>query len=102
MKEYLFGADVGGTTVKLGVFRTDGTLLDKWEIPTRTENSGESIIPDIADACRNYLAEHNLSREDFAGIGMGIPGPVKDDGTVQVCVNLGWGYRDVKSEMEKA
>ena len=32
---YLFGVDVGGTTVKLGFFDADGNLLDKWEIPTR-------------------------------------------------------------------
>lgn len=102
MKEYLFGADVGGTTVKLGVFRTEGILVDKWEIPTRTEDNGENIIPDIADTCQNYIAGHDLEKDDFAGIGMGIPGPVKEDGTVQGCVNLGWGFRNVKKEMEKA
>ena len=38
MKEYCFGIDVGGTTVKMGLFRVDGELLEKWEIPSRTEN----------------------------------------------------------------
>lgn len=33
MKQYIFGVDLGGTTVKLGLFDTDGALLDKWEIP---------------------------------------------------------------------
>ena len=37
MKSYCFGIDVGGTSVKCGLFNTDGTLLEKWEIPTRTE-----------------------------------------------------------------
>ena len=40
MKAYAFGVDVGGTTVKLGLFTAEGELLDKWEIPTRTENAG--------------------------------------------------------------
>ena len=31
MKEYCFGIDVGGTTVKMGLFRVDGELLEKWE-----------------------------------------------------------------------
>ena len=35
MKRYAFGVDVGGTTIKLGLFSEDGTLLEKWEIPTR-------------------------------------------------------------------
>ena len=40
MRTYCFGIDVGGTTVKCGLFRTDGTLVEKWEIPTRKENNG--------------------------------------------------------------
>lgn len=35
MANYVFGIDVGGTSVKCGLFQTDGTLLEKWEIPTR-------------------------------------------------------------------
>ena len=38
--KYCFGADVGGTTIKLGFFKVDGEIRDKWEIITRTENDG--------------------------------------------------------------
>ena len=48
MKKYAYGVDIGGTTVKMGFFETTGKLVDTWEIPTRTENSGELILPDIA------------------------------------------------------
>ena len=41
MMKYCFGVDVGGTTVKLGLFTVEGELLDKWEIKTYTENEGE-------------------------------------------------------------
>ena len=44
MKEFGFGADLGGTTIKMGLFKTDGTLLEKWEIPTDTSNQGLSLI----------------------------------------------------------
>ena len=44
---YCFGVDIGGTTVKLGLFTTDGEIVDKWEIKTRTENHGEAVLPDI-------------------------------------------------------
>lgn len=43
--EYCFGVDLGGTTVKIGLFQTDGRIVDKWEIPTRVENKGEAILP---------------------------------------------------------
>ena len=44
MKKYVFGVDVGGTTVKMGFFDSEGVVLDKWEIPTRTENGGEGAV----------------------------------------------------------
>ena len=48
MGQYCFGIDVGGTSIKCGFFTAEGELLEKWEIPTRTENQGENILPDIA------------------------------------------------------
>ena len=45
MSKYCFGIDLGGTTVKCALFLTDGTLEEKWEIKTHTENNGERILP---------------------------------------------------------
>ena len=55
MKKYCFGADIGGTTVKLGLFDQDGIVLDKWEIPTRTENEGIAILPDMAASIKEKI-----------------------------------------------
>ena len=57
--KYCFGIDVGGTTVKLGLFDETGTVLDKWEIVTRSENGGVNILPDIAKAVKDKMAEKN-------------------------------------------
>ena len=96
MKKYAFGVDIGGTTVKMGLFETNGELLDTWEIPTVTENDGAAILPDISTAIAGKLAEKNISIDDVEGIGMGVPGPVGSDGTVNKCVNLGWGVINVE------
>lgn len=50
MAQYYVGVDVGGTTVKMGMFSDTGELLDKWEIPTRRENNGKYILSDIVDS----------------------------------------------------
>ncbi len=92
MKNYIFGIDLGGTTVKLGLFTAEGGLLDKWEIPTRTDNGGEHILPDIAAAIGGKLAEKNISADEVLGAGLGVPGAVLEDRFVKPCVNLnGWG-----------
>ena len=89
--KYGFGVDVGGTTVKLGLFDEGGNLLDKREIPTHTENGGERILPDIAAALDVILQEFGIAKADVTGIGIGVPGPVSDEGVVNRCVNLNWG-----------
>ena len=99
MKRYAFGVDVGGTTIKMGLFETDGTLLDTWEIPTRVQENGKYILGDIAEAIENKMKERSLSKLDIEGLGMGVPGPVGSDGTVFRCVNLGWGIFNVEREL---
>ena len=95
MKTYAFGIDVGGTTIKCGFFKTSGELIDKWEIPTRKEENGKYILDDIAGAVLVKMNEAGITTEDVLGVGIGVPGPVLDDGTVLGCVNLGWGEFNV-------
>ena len=95
MKKYVFGIDIGGTSVKCGWFTVKGELLEKWEIPTRTENNGAAILPDVAETVLKKISEKNLDKEEVAGIGIGVPGPVNDKGVVLKAVNLGWGIMDV-------
>lgn len=99
MKKYGFGVDVGGTTIKMGFFETDGKLLDKWEIKTDTTNGGENILSDIAKSIDNKLAQEGISKSDVQGIGVGVPGPVNSKGVVLKCVNLGWGVFNVEEAL---
>ncbi|RGY97700.1 ROK family glucokinase [Clostridium sp. AM58-1XD] len=99
MEKKCIGIDIGGTSVKLGLFSTDGTLLEKWEIPTRKENGGDRILPDIADSIKAKMKEKGLTNDDLAGAGMGYPGPVLPDGYVEVCVNIGWHDRNPEKEL---
>ncbi len=62
MEKRVIGVDIGGTTVKLGLFDAAGNVLEKWEIPTRTEGNGEKILPDIADAIAAKLAEKSIAK----------------------------------------
>ncbi len=99
MANYVFGVDVGGTTVKLGLFDIQGNVIEKWEIPTRTENGGQNILPDIAAGIHAKLKEKEIAKEDVAGVGVGVPGPVDGEGIVHRAVNLGWGEVDLKKEL---
>ncbi len=100
MGSICFGIDIGGTSVKLGLFTQEGELLDNWEIPTRKEDKGSFILQDVAASVEGKIKEKSLNKEDIVGIGIGVPGPVTEDGTVVQCVNLGWGTFNVANEMK--
>ena len=102
MGKYAFGVDIGGTTVKMGLFDQDGNVLDKWEIPTVKDNGGERILPDVAASIQSKIEEKAIAISDIAGIGVGAPGAVDDEGTmVGGAVNLGWGVFNIPETMKK-
>jgi glucokinase len=85
----------------LGLFSEQGKLLDKWEIETDTANDGKNILGDLAESVHKKLIERKISDSEILGIGMGIPGPVLEDGVVNRCVNLGWGVFNIEKEMQQ-
>ena len=99
--KYGYGVDLGGTTVKIAYFDETGNMLSKWEIPTIKENGGQQILPDIADSVLKHLAQSGTDKTDILGIGIGVPGPVNDEGVVNRCVNLGWGVFNIHEELGK-
>lgn len=95
---YCFGIDIGGTTVKIGLAAEDGTLLEKWEIPTRKEPTPDGLLLDIKVSILDRLDrgvdrenKQKIRRADILGIGMTAPGAVTADGILHGAVNIGWG-----------
>lgn len=94
--KYVFGIDVGGTTLKIGMFTAEGELTKKWELFTNKEDSGKHIINDLY----NSMKENDVPFEDVIGYGFGVPGPVVHNKILR-CVNLGWSDYDLASEFSK-
>lgn len=102
MEKYCFGVDLGGTTVKMGLFKPNGELVDKWEIPTVKDNGGSKILPDIAASILNKMKEKGIEKDNVIGVGIGVPGPVDPNGICNKAVNLGWEDKiDLEGEMKK-
>ena len=99
--KYCFGVDIGGTTIKMGLFTSEGDLLEKWEIVTRRENGGQNVPGDIAEAISSKCSEKNIEKTQITGVGIGVPGPVTNDGTVMKCANLGWDIFNVNEKMSE-
>ena len=92
---YGFGVDIYGAQVKLGFFDETGKLLDKWKITPPMMSDGNQILPAVAEEIEQYIAKRQLFEDDIIGVGVGIPGPVNSSGTVNKCVNFGWGIFNI-------
>jgi len=90
MEQVCVGVDIGGTSVKLGIFTLNGNLLKKWEIPTEPKNDPKVLIEKIGKSIKETLKEARLTLTDCVGVGMGVPGPVMPNGFIEVVVNIGW------------
>ena len=99
MASWCFGIDLGGTTVKCALFSAEGILEEKWEIKTRVENEGKEILPDIAATIRAKMEEKQIEKEDMIGIGIGVPGPIRENGELPGAVNLHWGRKNIVEEL---
>lgn len=98
-ESYVFGVDVGGTAIKMGLFTDNGELVEKWSIDTDRSNNGANILNDIAKSVKDKARERSLDKEMIKGLGVGVPGPVLDNGKVMRCVNLGWGVLNIEKEL---
>lgn len=101
MKKYVVGIDIGGRSMKFGLFTVDGELIDKSSIITRIDDSGKYILPELGDHLEKIIEKYNLDKNNFVGIGLGIPGPVLNKAIARTAVNLGWYENvDIKEYLE--
>lgn len=85
MDDYqVIGIDLGGTAIKLGRFKVDGTCLQSLTVPTPQPAVPQAAIATIVDAIAKIDPE-NQTR----AIGVGTPGPADADGRIaKIAINL--------------
>ncbi|MBH1942556.1 ROK family glucokinase [Mobilitalea sibirica] len=101
MEQLCFGVDIGGTAVKVGLFTTEGRLVEKWDFATRKTKEGKEILKDVADFIKEKIQILKLDMGSILGIGIGLPGPVKDNGEVLELPNMGLGHFNIEKEMQE-
>lgn len=61
------------------------------------------ILPNLAAAVQDKMAQRSLRPDQIEGVGLGVPGPVQDSSVVAiVCANLGgWGDCDAGAQLSQ-
>lgn len=96
--KYVFGIDIGGTSIKMGLFG-EGRLIEKYSIISNTQEKGKYVLGDIAKKINQIFKERHIHIEDVLGFGFGVPGPVSHNKVIK-CANLGWENVDVEKEFK--
>ena len=101
MVKYCIGIDIGGTSVKFGLFTTEGELLEKWSVPTNLTKGEDYILENIVQSVKQKLNNKLIEMKQIIGAGVGVPGQVSKDGTVLFAENLGWKNIPVVEKLKK-
>lgn len=99
--KYVIGIDIGGTTVKMGLFQEDGVLIEKSAHHTDREGGPRAVFENITVHLADLFVRNRISLEECIGVGVGVPGPVMDETFTSVVVNLGWENVDVGKELNR-
>lgn len=95
-QRFIIGVDLGGTNIVVGAMPDDGTRQYALRSqPTMADMGADVVVNRIVqmvnDVIAVTMAETGAKRSQFAGIGIGAPGPLdREHGIVIVAPNLGW------------
>ena len=88
--KYIAGVDIGGTNTKIGIVSTEGRIVAKESIKTLSMEGVESTLKRIWASIKGLLEKNEINYEDLLGVGMGIPGPVREQEIVGFFANFPW------------
>jgi len=102
-KKYWVGFDLGGTKMLANIFDSDFKLAGRARKKTQSKNGAQSGLDRIAETIEGALAQTGLQKDQLAGIGLGIPGPLDPSrGLVIHTPNLGWRNFQLRKPLEDA
>jgi glucokinase len=104
-QRYIIGVDLGGTNIVAGAMPEDGSReIAMRSEPTLSDEGADAVVDRIARMIETVIAdtstETGATRDDFAGVGIGSPGPLdRERGIVIVTPNLGWRNFPLRDEV---
>ncbi len=93
------GVDVGGTKVLARLVDPETGDADGWAKASTPKTGLDDVFDTVEDVIQELL-DGRSSLDDVAAVGIGVPGPVDEDGLVTHCPNInGWDHPIQLSEL---
>lgn len=101
INQVVFGVDIGGTNIKIGLFSyPERNLIIKKEVETPKANQNESLFELIFHTINELALSSRIDMSQVLGIGVAVPCPV-NGGCVGKCPNLAWDNMDIRDKIIK-
>ena len=99
MGKVAYGIDIGGTSIKFGLFNSEGVrLITKFERDTPKTNQQTTVLERVYQTIVETNKLYGYNEEDIDGIGLAVPCPVKN-GVVNACANIKWKNIDIRQKL---
>lgn len=96
------GIDLGGTSIRIGIYDVGMELLASHAMPTRVAAGPQQVVEETAAAIEELLRDHPGTRP--IGIGIGSPGPINlQTGVLGLLPNFpGWDNFPLRDALQQA
>lgn len=98
---FAVGIDLGGTDIKGAIVSPEGAILHQDRIPTEASNGPDAVADRIVTLAKKLCDDHGSTSADATGLGIGVPGVTRADGTVVLAPNLDWHQVPFKTKLEE-
>ncbi len=98
---FAIGIDLGGTDTKGAIVSPEGEVLRQRSIPTQASEGPSAVADRIVALADQLCTDHSATLREAVGIGVGVPGVTRADGTVVIAPNLDWNYVPIKQELSE-
>ena len=85
--EVALGVDVGGTSIKAGVFSTEGKLLAERSVRTPALDN-EAAYAVVTEGLTGLLSDNGFASDDVVALGLDVPAPVDSEGRLGFVPNM--------------
>ncbi len=91
MRPFAIGIDLGGTNIKGGLVRRDGSVVLKKSVKTEADRGVDHVVGRIAEMVNRLIDESATDRNAVASVCVGSPGPLNSKtGVIYDAPNLHW------------
>jgi glucokinase len=92
---YVVGADIGGTNLRLGLADGHGTIVARWSASTTGIRNPDAVVALVSDGVEAMLRQTSVPRSSLRAIAAGAPGVTDVDQGIVIATSYLLGWRDV-------